>query len=107
MADRISGGDGEVVGGAGLSPLGGIPGTCELQRMYLLARGRGIGLGRGILRACLVGAREHGYRACYAETVDFMAAARRLYEKAGFEPLDGPLGDTGHEFPSAWYLLHL
>lgn len=98
---------GEVVGGAGISPLGGVPDTCELQRMYLLARGRGIGLGRDLLRACLAGARKRGYRDCYAETMDFMTAARRLYENAGFEPLDGPLGNTGHEFPSAWYLLRL
>lgn len=96
---------GIVLGGAGISPLAGAPGTCELQRMYLLPPGRGLGLGRGLLQACLLGARRRGYEACYAETMDFMAAARRLYTSAGFEPLDGPLGDTGHTFPTAWYLL--
>ena len=96
---------GLVLGGAGISPLEGVSETCELQRMYLLPPARGLGLGRRLVQACLRGARKRGYSACYAESMGFMAAARRLYESAGFEPLDGPLGTTGHEFPTAWYLL--
>jgi len=99
--------DGCVVGGAGFGPLAGVAATCQLQRMYLLPHGRRMGIGRALLKTCLRGARRHGYRACYVETMRFMTAARSLYESAGFERLDAPIGHTGHSFPTAWYLLCL
>src|SRR5215217_7110752 len=39
--------DGEVVGGGGIFPSPGLPAdTCELVKMYILKKVRGIGLGR-------------------------------------------------------------
>jgi putative acetyltransferase len=96
--------DGEVLGGAGIAPLEGGPGdTCELRKMYLVAGVRGSGLGRRLLERCLDEARSLGYARCYLETLDGMDDARRLYERAGFEALDGPLGETGHHGCNAWF----
>lgn len=94
-----------VLGGGGVAPLaGGDPSVCELKKMYFLAEARGSGMGRAMLERCLDAARELGYTRCYIETLVCMTAARRLYERAGFEPLSGPLGDTGHHSCDAWYV---
>lgn len=99
---------GAVVGGAGIGPLvGGPADTCELKKMYLLTEGRGRGLGRQLMVACLAAARTSGYARCYLETLDRMEDARRLYERNGFTALDGPMGDTGHHGCNGWYLLDL
>ena len=99
---------GRVLGGGGVAPLdGGDPDTCELRKMYFLPEARGLGLGRRMLQRCLQRARAIGFRHCYLETLDRMDAARRLYEQAGFRPIDGPLGATGHGSCNAFYLLDL
>jgi len=36
-----------------------------------------------------------------------MGEARRLYGAAGFRPLTGPMGSTGHNSCNAWYALDL
>jgi putative acetyltransferase len=96
--------DGAVIGGAGIAPLaGGSPDVCELRKMYLLPAGRGLGLGSRLLETCLDAAREHGFRTCYLETLAHMSAARRLYERYGFEPTGGPWGATGHCGCDSWY----
>ena len=99
---------GRVVGGAGVAPLdGGDPRTCELRKMYFLPEIRGKGVGERMLRHCLKVARELGYSLCYIETLTGMDAAKRLYEKAGFRPLNGPMGCTGHSGCDRWYSLSL
>lgn len=99
---------GDVVGGAGIAPLvGGPDDVCELKKMYLLAEARGRGLGRRLMERCLAAAREAGYRRCYLETLAHMRDARRLYERNGFEPLDAPMGDTGHTGCNGWYVRQL
>lgn len=98
----------EVVGGAGIAPLdGGPPGVCELKKMYFMPEVRGLGFGRELLRRCLAAARERGFERCYLETHDRMDQARGLYESAGFQPLDGPMGSTGHHGCNRWYVLSL
>jgi putative acetyltransferase len=97
-----------VVGGGGIGPLlGGAPDVCELQKMYFLPEARGRGQGRRMLELCLTTARQLGYARCYLETLEVMRAARALYEKNGFRPLEGPMGATGHGGCDAWYLRHL
>lgn len=97
-----------VLGGGGVAPLaGGDPSVCELKKMYFMPEARGAGMGRALLARCLEAARELGYARCYIETLVSMTAARRLYERAGFEPLAGPLGDTGHHSCDAWYVREL
>ncbi len=100
--------DGVVVGGGGIGPLQeGPPDVCELKKMYLVETARGHGLGRRLMEHCLEAARLAGYDRCYLETLEHMTDARRLYERNGFEPLDAPMGDTGHCGCNGWYIRSL
>ena len=100
--------DGRVLGGGGVAPLaGGDPELCELRKMYFLPELRGLGAGRDLIEQCLSTARELGFKRCYLETLENMYAARALYEKVGFEPIDCPLGDTGHYGCDAFYIRDL
>lgn len=89
--------NGAIIGGAGIAKLDNYDGNvCELQKMYFLPEARGKGLGRTLIKMCLVKAREFQYEKCYIETMPNMTAAQNLYKTVGFELLDGPLGNTGH-----------
>ena len=88
---------GIVLGGAGIAALENYDGNiCELQKMYFLDSARGKGLGKLMLSRCLEAATSFSFESCYLETMSYMIAAQNLYEKFGFQYLDGPLGDTGH-----------
>ena len=100
--------NGEVLGGGGIAPLeGGDPDTCELRKMYFMPELRGAGAGRALMAWCLEAARFEGFRKCYLETLTGMDDAQRLYAKTGFEPIPGPMGNTGHFSCNTFYLLHL
>lgn len=100
--------DGVVVGGGGVAPLsGGDADTCELRKMYFLPQARGLGAGAAMMARCLDAAREFGFGRCYLETLCGMDAAKKLYLRTGFTPLDAPLGDTGHGGCNAFYVLEL
>jgi putative acetyltransferase len=99
---------GAVVGGAGIAPLAGAPfEVCELRKMYLLPGARGQGSGVLLLRRCLRAARGFGYQLCYLETLAAMAAARHLYERAGFRPVAERLGASGNHGCDRWFALEL
>jgi len=94
-----AGTEGVVLGGGGIARLAGTPTderTCELRKMYFLPEARGRGVGAEMLDLCLREAKSLGYARCYLETLTGMDAAQHLYRKFGFEPLCGPLGNTGH-----------
>jgi len=100
--------DGSVVGGGGIAPLaGGDPDVCELRKMYFLREVRGHGQGRRLLQHCIDAARRFGYHRCYLETLTGMDAAQHLYVQAGFKPLCGPLGATGHFACDRYFVLDL
>jgi putative acetyltransferase len=100
--------DGVVAGGGGVAPLkGGAPDICELQKFYILPEYRGMGYGKILLNASLAAAKEFGFARCYLETLPFMKTATFLYQRAGFKPIDGPMGNTGHYACNAWYLKEL
>jgi len=100
--------DGRVLGCGGMGPLhDGPDDVCELRKMYFLPELRGIGLGARLLAVILDAARKAGYRRCYLETLGTMSDARRLYLKHGFEPIDNPLGNTGHSGCNAWMIRNL
>ncbi|WP_199483362.1 GNAT family N-acetyltransferase [Vibrio owensii] len=88
---------GEIVGGGGFAPLAGEPNLCELQKMYFLPQTRGHGLAKRIVALSLQLAKQFGYQQCYLETTECLREAVGLYEKLGFEHLDAPLGQTGHD----------
>ncbi len=100
--------DEKIVGGGGIGPLkGGGRSTCELQKMFFLPALRGCGMGRRLLRLLLDEARKRGYKKCYLETLDRMWQAIELYRKHGFQPLQKPMGNTGHCACDKWFVLEL
>ncbi len=97
--------DNEVIGGGGIKPLQGEnEQVCELQKMYVLPKGRGKGFGRKLFERCLLAAKDLGYEQCYLESDPGMTAAIRLYEQNGFKHLKGPLGATGHTACGIWMI---
>ena len=88
--------EGLVVGGAGIAPLAGKPEVCELQKMYILNCARGQGFAKKLIDTCFEQAREIGFEQCYLESTAELKAALALYQKLGFQHLNGPWGNTGH-----------
>ncbi|MFC5044650.1 GNAT family N-acetyltransferase [Aquimarina hainanensis] len=100
--------DGSVLGGAGIAPLeNGEEDVCELQKMYVSSKMRGKGVGRQLMEICLSKAKEEGFESCYLETMPYMESAKKLYGKVGFEPLEKPMGDTGHYNCQEWMIKKL
>jgi len=100
--------DGEIVGGGGIYPTDGLPvDTCELVKMYLLPKARGIGLGKKMIEQCLQQAKENGFSKVYLETMNELKPALKVYERMGFVYLDGPMGNSGHFGCPLWMLRSL
>ncbi|BCY29701.1 GNAT family N-acetyltransferase [Flavobacterium okayamense] len=100
--------EGKVIGGGGLAPLENATDEfCELQKMYFSPQARGLGLGKEIIERSLAFAKEQGFTKCYLETLPYMQNARKLYEKMGFQYLDGPIGCTGHTSCDVWMIKEL
>jgi len=98
----------KVVGGAGIAQLDNYEGNvCELQKMYFLPIARGKGLGAKLISICLEKAKKFGFKSCYLETLPYMKAATKLYEKNGFINLEKPLGNTCHYACNVWMLKHI
>jgi len=62
--------------------------TCELKRLYVKERYRGVGAGRSLAEAAVVRASELGYAAVVLDTLEPMAEARSLYTSLGFAATD-------------------
>jgi len=100
--------DGEVLGGAGIKPLNDFENdVCELQKMYFSPKIRGKGYGKLLFNMCLEKAKKIGYKKCYLESASQLKAAIHIYEKNGFEHLEGPLGNTGHYSCGVWMIKDL
>ena len=100
--------DGKIIGGAGVMQLeNSDENICELQKMYLLPEGRGLGLGKTLIDNCIEKATEFGFEGCYIETMTYMEAAQKLYKKVGFYNLDKQMGNTGHSSCQVWMLKKL
>ncbi len=98
--------DGAVVAGAGIGPLNGAEGVCELQKMYCLPAYRGTGAAQRLMSLALEFAAKH-YDRCYLETLPNMVAAQRFYEKYGFRRVDAPPVKTAHFACNVRYLREL
>lgn len=75
--------DGRIVGSVGVFRVDDR--TCELRKMYLLPEFQGLGIGRLLLEAALEAARHLGFAEMVLETNAKLEAARRMYERYGFE----------------------
>ena len=92
----LAGAPGEAFGCIALRPLAstgnaccggsteGVSGVGEVTRRYVRPDNRGGGWGRKLAQAIIDDARAIGYRELKLDTLDWMADARRLYEKLGF-----------------------
>lgn len=93
----------KIVGGAGIYPSNGLAaGVCELVKMYLQKTARGQGLGKKLIMKCFDFAVAAGYHTIYLETMPELRQAVTMYEKFGFEYLNGPMGNTGHYGCDVW-----
>lgn len=85
------------IGCVALRPLSP-PESCEMKRLYVLPQGRGLGLGRALIKALLTVATERGYKEIRLDTLKSMTAAQKLYEKEGFQKSQAyyntPIEDT-------------
>ena len=79
----------------------------ELQKLYILPKYRGLGIGKKLVQMCITAAKEFGFYSIYLETFANMHEAQGLYKKNGFEYLDYQLGGTGHSSCDVWMLKKL
>ena len=97
--------DGIILGGAGYFHSDGLEDdTCELVKMYLTKSSRGKGLGQQMIAHCITEASSNGFNQMYLETMPELKKAIQVYEKFGFDYLQGPMGNTGHDGCGIWML---
>lgn len=86
--------DGEAAGCVALRRLD--RDACEMKRMYVDERFRGLGAGRALTERVLSDARALGYRAMRLDTSVRQTEALTLYRSSGFEPVE-PYYDVADE----------
>ena len=95
----------KLLGCCGIFPTEGLPENCaELVKFYLHKDARGKGIGRKLMEASIKFANETGYKSIYIESLPEFSTAVSIYEKQGFNYLDKPLGNSGHNGCNLWML---
>jgi GNAT superfamily N-acetyltransferase len=90
--------DGEVpVAGGGVKRLDDE--ACEIKRMYVVPEARGRGVARALLEGLEDAARALGYRVARLDTGPEQPRAQRMYERAGYRPIEN---FNGNPFASFW-----
>ena len=97
---------GEVIAGAGIGAMPGVPGVCELRKMYCMPEHRGRGVAHRLIEEALRYAGGY-YDRCYLETFSNMVEAHRFYERHGFTRTREHLGETGHYLCDVLYIRDL
>lgn len=100
--------EGVILGGCGIYPTIGLPEGCaELVKFYLSSQSRGKGIGKLLMQVNVNSAKSLGYKQLYLESFPELKEAVRIYETAGFENLEEPLGNSGHYACNIWMLKDL
>lgn len=77
--------DDAPIGCIALKPLA--PEIGEIKRLFVAEQGRGLGIGRALVKAVLAEAGAIGYRRIKLDTLPHMAPAIALYGSFGFRPI--------------------
>jgi GNAT superfamily N-acetyltransferase len=81
--------DDQPAGCVALRELDRQPPSCEMKRLWVSSRFRGLGLGRGLIEEVIDWASSHGFASMYLDTVPAaMPEAVKLYTSLGFTPVE-------------------
>lgn len=83
---RVALSNGELAGCCALRPLDHVDyaNACEMKRLFVRPRFRGLGIGRRLAEDIMDAARQAGYACVLLDTLSDMETARAMYQDLGF-----------------------